>query len=135
MVGCKSDSDRIGAELDRIGAEMDRLYAVYLHGDYTKAKRSLEDALIVLGDLEKINPKGGAHGYWLAYCRLAMIEARNGNSALAEIDLAKANYWQIRKLEKLHESPDSIANCIKSFDMQKCMELVDKFDAHNGGRK
>ncbi|MCX5670242.1 MAG: hypothetical protein NTU94_02830 [Planctomycetota bacterium] len=70
-----------------------------------------------------------AHGLWLTYSRLYVLEIRGGNEALAQACLLKARYWLLRKAELGGADTETAATEVFSwFTPDKCMEIIDQWD-------
>jgi hypothetical protein len=135
LVGCRpaqSQEDRAIIEANKrvqaLSEEVNRLYEVYLRGDRQEAKFALEQMVSVEeGSDAPLYVR--AHGLWLIYSRLYVLEIRGGNDVLAQACLLKARYWLLRKAELHGDNPEKAASkAFNWFTPDKCMEIVDNWD-------
>ncbi len=128
LLGCDRGNHSLAPD---VGSQLDVLYQAYAKGDVAQARQSLEKSIPILENATFPKVGAAAHGLWLSYARLHVLEARAGKASLAEAYLLKARYWYLKKLELSGESTEQGFETVKLFTPEKCMELVDQFDKKN----
>lgn len=132
LAGC---SQRAQPQPQDVAAECDRLYQVYLNGGQDEARLSLLDAIHVI-ESAKLSPKAEAHGLWLGYGRLFVLEKRAGSNDVAMAALEKARYWCLRKAEISGDPPAEARAYAEKFACEDGLTaFIDKWDEnHTAGR-
>jgi hypothetical protein len=107
---------------------LDRGYDQYLTGDVDQARRALRESIALMLATDA-RAYGRAHGLWLGYSRLFVLEqfAGSAQEALASFDAAKR--WYRLKLETRGNSGHEIEAALDEFTATYCRELVRRFDA------
>jgi hypothetical protein len=113
---------------DGAAESLDRYYDQYLTGDTDKARQSLKDAAALMQSVDS-RAQGRAHGLWLGYARLSVLEQAAGHEADAMAFFETAKNWYRMKLEASGESSQKIAAALEGFTPASCLELVNRFDA------
>ena len=75
------------------------LYSEYLKGNVGHARECLLEAVHIIEGATCNDERVRAHGLYMGYGRLHMLELRCGNGAMAEAYWAKTRYWLLRKVE------------------------------------
>jgi hypothetical protein len=123
-----------GSGADDLLTQSDRCYAVYLRGDEREARRSMLETVRLVETSNKLQARNRAHGLWLSFARLYVLERRAGNDALAEAYLLKTRYWRLIEREAGGMSPKAAGEFLKDDTGDKILEEVDDWDRkHNGG--
>lgn len=131
FLGC-GPSKPASAEGDAIVVtRLDQLYRSYLDGNAEQARNSLLECESVLSKAKLQKIDAVAHGYWLTYSRLFVLESWVGNSTLANAYFLKARFWYLRKLELSGDNTESAMNKVSVFDEAFCKQLVIKWDSKN----
>jgi hypothetical protein len=116
-------------EMKEFTQQLDRLYQAYLGGDSNQGRSGLQETILRIENA-KLSPHGEAHGLFLTYCRLSVLEKKAGNEAASDINLLKARYWFLRRSEIDGDSAQEISGAVKMFTFDKAQELVEKLDKH-----
>jgi hypothetical protein len=108
--------------------KLDEMYGAYLAGNREEVKHNIEQAISLIEN-SKVPVLVQAHGLWLEYSRLYVLERISGNELLAEASLLKARYWLLRKAELAGTNSEEAARqVIQWFTADKCVEIVDQWD-------
>jgi hypothetical protein len=113
-----------------ISNKLDELYRIYLESDAEKAKQSMHSAVELLAE-SKLSKRACSNGLWLAFSRLHVLEAREGNAALAKAYLLKSQFWFLQNLELSGYSTEEALETVKSFTSDRCQEVIDSYDNKN----
>jgi len=89
VFGCHRD-DALQDET-QLNQRANALYRQYLNTDLAQARQALLE-LVDAYDTNAVSPAAKTHGLWLTYSRLYALEARGGNTDLAEVYFAEARY-------------------------------------------
>jgi hypothetical protein len=127
-----TDAERAGVE---VGDRVENLYRIYLNGDRAEAKQSMKDAAVLLERAARAPLRVRAHGLWLAYSRLYVLEKEDGNPALAEADSVKARYWYLEEREASGDSPAEAARAVQTMTADKCADIVRRWDERKNDGK
>jgi hypothetical protein len=118
-----------------VGDKVENLYGVYLNGTRAEAKQSMKDAVALLERAERASLRVRAHGLWLAYSRLYVLETEDGNLALAEADLVSGRYWYLKEREASGDPLDEAARAVQMMTADKCAEIVRRWDGDKNNGK
>jgi hypothetical protein len=132
LIGCQDKALEAPQRADAdLRTEFSQLYQGYLTGRVDHARQCLLKSVAIL---EKANPQKAsatAHGQWLSFSRLYVLEDWATNGPLASAYLLKAQYWYLRKLELSGEPTLSAIDAVKQYDGMKCRAVVETFDLKN----
>lgn len=132
LMGCKSGH---GLTSPDAAKRLDQLYRAYLGGDMEQARQSMVESISILETHHFPKPSASAHGLWLAYARLFVLESAAGNDALADACLMKARYWLLRRAEISGDTEENAVEAADGFTADKCMEVIHKWDNNFTGGK
>lgn len=132
LMGCKSDKGRASGEAAK---HLDQLYRAYLGGDLEQARQSMVESISILETHKFPKPSASAHGLWLAYARLFVLESAAGNDAMADACLMKARYWLLRRAEISGDTEENAVEAADGFTAEKCVEVIHKWDNNFTGGK
>ena len=132
LFGCASERAQRPAVLSE---QCDQLYQTYVDSGEEDARRSLQQ-VVQLIETAALRPEATAHGLWLGYGRLFVLEERAGRLDAAQAALTKARYWCLRKAELSGDSSSEAVAYLERFASKDgLMTFVDKWDKdHTGGR-
>jgi hypothetical protein len=134
LLGCGPKEDSGASANIEVGARFVELYDRYVQGDEAEARASLLATVDMLEGAELPKRDAVAHGLWLTFSRLHVLESRLGNLLLADAYLLKARYWYLRKLELSGEPlNEAMEHVSKWFTPEECKRIVDGFDIRNTG--
>lgn len=111
-------------------ARIDQFYYSYVNGDPAKARESLNQAINFIKATTCFSKDGQATFLWLEYARLATLEYKLDNMAMSGADLLESQYWHLVGAEASDTPPESEDHFIKTFDIKKCVALVESMDRH-----
>ncbi len=133
MPGCKSSQ---GLSSSKTAAKrLDQLYRAYLADDLDQARQSMLEAAAILETHPFPKPSASAHGLWLTYSRLFVLESTAGNDAMADAYLIKVRYWLLRRSELTGDPEEKAVETADGVTAEKCAELVRKWDNDFTGGK
>ena len=132
LFGCASEHAQHPAVLSE---QFDQLYQTYVDSGEDEARRSLQQVIQMI-ESATLRPEATAHGLWLGYGRLFVLEERTGRVDAAQVALMKAQYWCLRKAELSGDSSAEAVAFVERFASKDgLMKFVDKWDKdHTGGR-
>jgi hypothetical protein len=133
MPGCKSSHGISSPQ--SAGKRLDQLYRAYLAGDLDQARQSMLETAAILETHPFPKPSASAHGLWLTYSRLFVLESTAGNDAQADAYLIKARYWLLRRSELAGDPEQKAVEAANDVSAEKCTELVHKWDNDSTGGK
>lgn len=131
--GCKSSQGPSASQ--NAAKRLDQLYRAYLAGDLEEARQSMLEATSILQTHPFPKPSASAHGLWLTYARLFVLESTAGNDAQADAYLIKARYWLLRRSELTGDPEEQAVETADGVTAEKCTELVHKWDNDFTGGK
>jgi hypothetical protein len=133
MLGCKSNQSLSSSKT--AAKRLDQLYRAYLADDLDLARQSMLESAAILETHPFPKPSASAHGLWLTYSRLFVLESTAGNDAMADAYLIKARYWLLRRSELTGDPEEKAVETADGVTAEKCTELVHKWDNDFTGGK
>jgi len=132
LLGCASERPQRPAVL---AEQCDQLYQTYVDSGEDEARRSLQQVIQII-EAATLRPEATAHGLWLGYGRLFVLEERTGRVDAAQVALMKARFWCLRKAELSGDSSAEAVAYVERFASKDgLMTFVDKWDKdHTSGR-
>jgi hypothetical protein len=125
--GCRERQTQGGA-MDQLAITLDSAYTGYLTSAVSEARASLNKCVQLLQENRQVSLQAKAHGLWLTYARLAVLEESIGNTNASTINMLKCAYWYAIKLEEMGEPPEQVAARLQLVTPDYVRELVRKWD-------